>query len=470
MGTCWVKFSTAQSRVSLTISGNHVENIQFYVLHAPTGTPGSGQTIAKLIRLSRVLVHWSDLGLERGLSRHLPPLRPISAQWGSTHALPSWSLRRPFCLSQLALMFSKVQALSLPPHRPYDCTIDLLPGAPLPVGRLYNLSVLKKETMRNYISESLASGIIRPFSSPVAAGFFFVAKKDGSLRPCIDYRQLNYITVKNKYPLPLLSSTFKPLTHATVFTKLDLRNAYHLVRIREGDEWKTGFNTHLGHFEYLIMPFGLTNAPAVFQALVNDVLRDFLNTFVVLYLEDILVFSQDPPGTYSPRSSGTPLPAGEQAVCEGWEMRVRRYLRGISWTISWRRGASGPTPRRSRRWSSGSDPPTVPNPGGSWDLQHFYRRFIQGFSRVAATLSALTSTLRPFSWSPEAEATFSSLKSLFILVPVLIFPDPKPSVHRGGGCVGCEHRSCPVPKLQGGPTHTSGRLPVSTLHPSRAEL
>ena len=129
-------------------------------------------------------------------------------------------------------------------------------------------------------------------SSPVAAGFFFVAKKDGSLRPCIDYRQLNSITVKNKYPLLLLSSTFEPLTHAKVFTKLDLRNAYHLIRVREGDEWKTGFNTHLGHFEYLVMPFGLTNAPAVFQALVNDVLRDFLNIFVVVYLDDILVFSK----------------------------------------------------------------------------------------------------------------------------------------------------------------------------------
>ena len=141
--------------------------------------------------------------------------------------------------------------------------------------------------MRNYITESLASGIIRPSSSRVAAGFFFVAKKDGSLRLCIDYRQLNSITVKNKYPLPLLSSTFEPLLHATVFTKLDLRNAYHLVRIREGDEWKTGFNTHLGHFEYLVMPFGLTNAPAVFQTLVNDLLRDFINHFVIVYLDDI---------------------------------------------------------------------------------------------------------------------------------------------------------------------------------------
>ena len=112
--------------------------------------------------------------------------------------------------------------------------------------------------MRNYISVSIASGIIRPSSSPVAAGFSFVAKEDGSLKPCIDYRLLNNITVKNKYPIPPLSATFESLTHATIFTKLDLRNVYHLVRICEGDEWKE-FNTHLRHFKYLVMPFGLTN-------------------------------------------------------------------------------------------------------------------------------------------------------------------------------------------------------------------
>jgi len=129
--------------------------------------------------------------------------------------------------------------------------------------------------MEKYINESLAAGIIRPSSSPLGAGFFFVGKKDGSLRPCIDYRGLNQITIKNKYPLPLLASAFEPVQGATVFTKLDLRNAYHLLRIRDGDEWKTAFKTPLGQFEYLVMPFGLTNAPACFQALVNDVLRDF---------------------------------------------------------------------------------------------------------------------------------------------------------------------------------------------------
>lgn len=141
--------------------------------------------------------------------------------------------------------------------------------------------------MEKYITESLAAGLICASTSPVAAGFFFIEKRDKILRLCIDYRGLNKIMVKNKYPLPLLTSAFELLQRVTVFTKLDLQNAYHLVWIRKWDEWKTAFNTHLGHFEYF-MPFGLTNAPAVFQALVNDVLRDFINRFVFVYLDDTM--------------------------------------------------------------------------------------------------------------------------------------------------------------------------------------
>jgi len=151
----------------------------------------------------------------------------------------------------------------------------------------------ERQAMKDYIEASLKAGLIRPYSSPAGAGFFFVNKKDGSLRPCIDYMPLNDITVKNRYPLPLMSSVFDQLQQAKVFPKLDLHNVYHLVRIREGEEWKTGFKTPSGHYEYLVMPFGLTNAPAVFQAMINDVLRDFLDHFVYVYLDDILIYSPD---------------------------------------------------------------------------------------------------------------------------------------------------------------------------------
>uniref|UniRef100_A0A3B4U1I2 ribonuclease H n=1 Tax=Seriola dumerili TaxID=41447 RepID=A0A3B4U1I2_SERDU len=199
----------------------------------------------------------------------------------------------PSCYHHLKEVFNKVKATSLPPHRPYDCAIELIPGSTIPKGRLYSVSAPERQAMKDYIESSLKAGLIRPSSSPAGAGFFFVDKKDGSLRPCIDYSALNDITIKNRYPLPLMSSVFDQLQQATVFTKLDLRNAYHLVRIREGDEWKTGFNTPSGHYEYRVMPFGLTNAPAVFQAMINDVLRDFLDQFVYVYLDDILIYSSD---------------------------------------------------------------------------------------------------------------------------------------------------------------------------------
>ncbi len=167
----------------------------------------------------------------------------------------------------LRAVFSRSRAASLPPHQPYDCSIDLVPGSTPPRGRLYSLSAPEREALERYLTDSLAAGTIVPSTSPAGAGFFFVKKKDGSLRPCIVYHGLNEMTIKNQYPLPLMSSAFEILQGAKIFTKLDLRNAYHLVRIKEGDEWKTGFNTPLGHFEYRVLPFGLVNAPAVFPSI-----------------------------------------------------------------------------------------------------------------------------------------------------------------------------------------------------------
>eukprot|EP00066_Takifugu_rubripes_P023648 XP_011612914.1 PREDICTED: uncharacterized protein LOC105417912 [Takifugu rubripes] len=173
-----------------------------------------------------------------------PALRGTSAP----HGTPPDLAGVPEQYHDLAEVFSKVRVTSLPPHRPYDCAIDLPPGIAPPKGRLYSLSEPERKAIEEYISSSLSAGLIRLSSSPAGAGFFFV-EKDKSLRPCIDYRGLNKITVKNRYPLPLVASAFELLQGATVFTKLDLRNAYNLVHIREGNEWKTAFNTLAGHYE-----------------------------------------------------------------------------------------------------------------------------------------------------------------------------------------------------------------------------
>ena len=155
-------------------------------------------------------------------------------------------------------VFDKVKAKTLLEHRPYDCPIDLQLEKEPPWGLIYNLSPLELKALREYIEENLASGFIQHSRSPCGAPIFFVKKKDGSLHLVVDYRGLNKVTVRNRYALPLIPSLLERLNRAKYFTKLDLRGANNLVRIRPGDEWKTAFRTRYGHFEYTVMPFGLT--------------------------------------------------------------------------------------------------------------------------------------------------------------------------------------------------------------------
>src|SRR5262249_45600562 len=152
---------------------------------------------------------------------------------------------------------------------------------------IYSLSEFELKALWEYLETNLERGFIRPSSSPAGAPILFSKNKDGSLRLCVDYRGLNKITVKNRYPIPLTRELMDRINSAKIFTKIDLRGAYNLVRIAPGEEWKTAFRTRYGHFEYLVMPFGLTNAPASFQSLINDALSGYLDQFVITYLDDI---------------------------------------------------------------------------------------------------------------------------------------------------------------------------------------
>lgn len=278
------------SPLKMSTCGSHHESIQFNLISSPEypvvlGYPWLSHHSPHVNWSTGKIVDWGPSCKSVCLlSRSKSPV--------SLSPSPLELSRVPSEYHDLHEVFNKKRATSLPPHRPFDCAIDLLPGTSPPRGRIFSLSLAETQAMETYIKESLEAGLIRPSTSPAGAGFFFVGKKDGGLRPCIDYRGLNKVTVRNRYPLPLMSSAFELLQGATILTKLDLRNAYHLVRIRKGDEWKTAFNTPTGHYEYLVMPFGLTNAPAVFQALINDVLRAMLNRYVFVYLDDILIFSR----------------------------------------------------------------------------------------------------------------------------------------------------------------------------------
>jgi hypothetical protein len=159
-------------------------------------------------------------------------------------------------------VFEKKNVNLFPQYRPYDCTIDLQEGTQLPFGPIYNLSQNEFVALQEYLDENLAKNFIWHSKSPAGAPILFLKKKNGSLRMCIDYHGVKKITIKNRYPLLLISGLFDQLGQAKVYTKIDLRRAYNLVRIKGSDEWKTAFQTRYGHFEYNVMPFGLTNAPS----------------------------------------------------------------------------------------------------------------------------------------------------------------------------------------------------------------
>ncbi|KAL0546095.1 hypothetical protein IC582_016000 [Cucumis melo] len=179
----------------------------------------------------------------------------------------------------------------LPPHREIEFAIELVLGT-LPISRApYRMAPIELKELEVQLQELLNEGFIRPSVSPWGAPVLFVKKKDGSIRLCIDYREFNKVTVKNKYPLPRIDDLFDQLQGATVFSKIDLRSGYHQLRIKDSDVPKTAFRSKYRHYEFIVMSFGLMNAPTVFMDLMNRVFRKFLDTFVIVFIDDILIYS-----------------------------------------------------------------------------------------------------------------------------------------------------------------------------------
>ncbi len=257
--------------ITLCIGNLHEEDIKLLVLEEANtdiilGRPWFVLHEPQISWRTGDVLKWGDQCFPDCFPNLPRPSMPVS----QTLSLNSTSIESPIekqfveipeCYAHFSDVFCPTKASQLPPHRPWDCAIDLLPGESVPKGKIYPLSLPEQKAMEEYIEEALQQGYIRPSTSPAASSFFFVAKKDGCLRPCIDYRALNNITVKFRYPLPLVPAALEHLRGATTFTKLDLRSAYNLIRIGEGDEWKTVFVTPTGHYEYLVMPYGLVNDP-----------------------------------------------------------------------------------------------------------------------------------------------------------------------------------------------------------------
>ncbi|GKE80149.1 putative reverse transcriptase domain-containing protein, partial [Tanacetum coccineum] len=181
----------------------------------------------------------------------------------------------------------------LPPTCQVEFHIEQIPGA-APVARApYHLALAEMKELAKHLKELSDKGFLRPSSSPWGAPILFVKKKDGSFRMCIDYRELNKLTVKNHYPLPRIDDLFDQLQGSSIYSKIDLRSGYHQLRVREEDIPKTAFRTRYGHYEFQVMTFGLTNAPAVFMDLMNRVCKPYLDKFVIVFIDDILIYSRN---------------------------------------------------------------------------------------------------------------------------------------------------------------------------------
>ncbi|KAI2644120.1 Transposon Tf2-8 polyprotein [Labeo rohita] len=322
-------------------------------------------------------------------------------------------------------VFSKQAATHLPPHQPWDCAIDLLPGAQLPKGRVYPLSNPERQAMEEYVKEALAQGFIQPSTSPATSSFFFVGKKDGGLRPCIDYRQLNSQIIQQPYPLPLVPATLEELRGARIFTKLDLRSAYNLVCIRAGDEWKTAFITPTGHYEYLVMPYGLSISPSVFQTFMNKVFREFLHQFVVVYIDDILIYFRNQAEHRQHVRQVLQVLRQHHLYLKLEKCELHQpEVQFLGYNIS----PEGVHMNHDKvlaiqKWPQ---PNTIKELQRFLGFTNFYCRFIKDYSSIT---SPLTSLLRGhpkrLCWNPSAHDSFQQLKKIFSTAPLLRHPDPE---------------------------------------------
>jgi hypothetical protein len=329
----------------------------------------------------------------------------------------------PALYAEFASVFSKEEASQLPPHWEYDLHMDLEEGATPKWGALYNLSQKEDAELCDTLEKQLRHGLIRLSKSPMSSPVLFVKKKSGKLRMCVDYRKLNTMTIKNRYPLPLTHELIEKLKGAKVFTKLDLKSGYNLVCIRQGDEWKTAFRTKYGLFEYLVMPFSLTNAPAAFQHLMNDIFRDLLDVYVIIYLDDILIFSRNPEDHVKHTKEVLRRLKQHGLYCNAakctFDVPEVDYLGLIVSGESTR-----VDPERIKATRSWPIPRNVKNVQEFLGFANFYRRFIEGYTNIATPLYALMHKDQEWRWGEPEQKAFDAMKDALSSAPVLAQPDP----------------------------------------------
>ncbi|GJP86111.1 hypothetical protein CLOP_g16170 [Closterium sp. NIES-67] len=312
----------------------------------------------------------------------------------------------------------------LPPYRTHQHEIVEEPGSKPTFRAPYRLSPTELTDMKKQIEYLLAKGLIRPSTSPYGAPVLFTPKPDGSLRMCIDYRALNKQTIKNKYPIPRIDDLLDQLRGATVFSKLDLRSGYWQIRMADNSIHKTAFRTRYGSYEYLVMPFGLTNAPATFQAEMNHILRPLLDECVVVYLDDILIYSRD-------------MKQHVEHLRRIFEIlrRERFYVKLSKSEFALEKvqflghlvSAQGVhvDPKKIEAVRTWKTPENVKELQQFLCFANYYNRFVPQYAKLAAPLTNLLKKNTPYKWETKHQEAVEQLKQALTSAPVLILPDPE---------------------------------------------
>nr|GEX85927.1 putative reverse transcriptase domain-containing protein [Tanacetum cinerariifolium] len=285
--------------------------------------------------------------------------------------------------------------LGIPPARQVKFQIDLVPGA-APVARApYQLAPSEMKELAEQLQELSDKGFIRPNSSPWGAPVLFFKKEDRSFRMCIDYCKLKKLTVKNRYPLPRIDDFFDQLQGSSVYSKINLRSGYHQLRVREEDILKTAFRTRYGHYEFQVMPFGLTNAPAVFMDLMNRVCKPYLDKFVIVFIDNILIYSKNKEEHEEHLKLILVLLKKEELYA--------KFSKCKFWILK----ASPKTPTEIRQFLG---------------LAGYYHRFIEGFSKIEKSMTKLTQKNVKFDWGEKEEVAFQLIKKKLCSAPILALP------------------------------------------------
>lgn len=335
-------------------------------------------------------------------------------------------------ISKYSVVFPDELPTELPPTRDVDHHIEIVPGSSPPTKPTYQLSLSEMAELEKQLDDLIRHGFIRHSQSPYGAPVLFVKKKGGELRMCVDYRALNKQTVKNTYPLPRIDELMDQLNGAKVFSKIDLRSGYHQIRIAQEDIHKTAFRTRYGLYEFMVLPFGLTNAPATFMTLMNEVFKDCLDTCVVIYLDDILIYSQTP--EQHERDLERVLARLQEHELYAKLSKCNFFRSEVDFLghVVGRDGIKV-DPAKVKAVQDWPTPSCVKDIQSFLGLVNYYRRFIPSYALMALPMSEMIKKDIPFSWGSRQQAAFDFLKQALVSAPVLAIFDPsRPiTVHTG---------------------------------------